>query len=335
MGETSLKQILTRSIKLADQITKASDEVQHFKSECLELQTKTIKLGELIRQAARSSNNLYEKPTRRIIDDTQQVLEKALILINKCKSRSLFKRVFTLVPNSAFRKIIPQLDNSLVNVTWILRATITRNDDIDDSKISYFGLPPIAANEPILCLIWEHVANLWSGTIEERTDAASSLVSLANDNQRYRKMIVEEGGVGPLLKLAKEAGNPKGQENAIRCIGVLGCDEESVETIIDNGVCSIFCKMLKDDGVIMKVKAMVAWAISELVYNYPKCKDHFMQFNVIKVLVSHLAFETIEGHNKYATLERNKMQGINQIPDNMVSFFFFLIFTFLLLHIIA
>ena len=330
MGETSLKHILTRSIKLADQITKASNEVIHFKSECLELQTKTIKLGELIRQAARASNNLYEKPTRRIINDTQQVLEKALILINKCKTRSLFKRIFTLVPNSAFRKIITQLDNSLGNVTWILRATITRNDDIEDSKISYLGLPPIAANEPILCLIWEQVANLSS---EERTDAASSLVSLANDNQRYRKMIVEEGGVGPLLKLAKEAGNPKGQENAIRCIGVLGCDEESVETIIDSGVCSIFCKLLKDDGVIMKVKAMVAWAISELVYNYPQCKDDFMQFNVIRVLVNHLAFETIEEHNKYAIVERNKMQAINQIQqnmhmtnlisDNMVSFFIF------------
>ncbi|XP_057525882.1 uncharacterized protein LOC130805222 isoform X2 [Amaranthus tricolor] len=314
MGETSLKHILTRSIKLADQITKASNEVIHFKSECLELQTKTIKLGELIRQAARASNNLYEKPTRRIINDTQQVLEKALILINKCKTRSLFKRIFTLVPNSAFRKIITQLDNSLGNVTWILRATITRNDDIEDSKISYLGLPPIAANEPILCLIWEQVANLSS---EERTDAASSLVSLANDNQRYRKMIVEEGGVGPLLKLAKEAGNPKGQENAIRCIGVLGCDEESVETIIDSGVCSIFCKLLKDDGVIMKVKAMVAWAISELVYNYPQCKDDFMQFNVIRVLVNHLAFETIEEHNKYAIVERNKMQAINQIQQNM------------------
>lgn len=49
----------------------------------------------------------------------------------------------------------------------------------------YLGLPPIAANEPILCLIWEQIAILSSGKLEDRADAAASLVSLARDNERY------------------------------------------------------------------------------------------------------------------------------------------------------
>ena len=85
----------------------------------------------------------------------------------------------------------------------------------DERYDEYLGLPPIAANEPILCLIWEQVASLLSGaSLDERSDAAASLVSLARDNDRYGKLIIE-GGVPPLLKLLKE-GRMDGQENAAR-----------------------------------------------------------------------------------------------------------------------
>ncbi|KAK4394609.1 hypothetical protein Sango_1615200 [Sesamum angolense] len=101
------------------------------------------------------------------------------------------------------------------DVSWLLRVS-TPADDRDDE---YLGLPPIAANEPILCLIWEQIATLCSGSLEDRTDAAASLVSLARDNDRYGSLIIEEGGVPPLL--AKEA-RMEGQEHAARAIGLLG-----------------------------------------------------------------------------------------------------------------
>ncbi|KAL2945496.1 Protein CELLULOSE SYNTHASE INTERACTIVE 3, partial [Bienertia sinuspersici] len=68
---------------------------------------------------------------------------------------------------------------------------------------------------------------------------------IARDNKRYGKLIIEEGGVGSLLKLAKE-GKPEGQEKAARCIGLLWRDEESVEPVVNARVCSVFGKMLKD-----------------------------------------------------------------------------------------
>ncbi|XP_042492539.1 uncharacterized protein LOC122072064 [Macadamia integrifolia] len=288
-----VKQILVKPIQLADQVTKAADDAHSFKQECAELKSKTEKLAALLRQAARASNDLYERPTRRIIDDTEQVLDKALALVFKCRANGIMKRVFTIIPAAAFKKMSAHLGNSIGDVSWLLRVSASAGDRDDE----YLGLPPIAANEPILGLIWEQIATLHTGSLENRSDAAASLVSLARDNDRYGKLIIEEGGVVPLLKLVKE-GKLEGQENAARAIGLLSRDPESVEHMMHAGVCSVFAKILKEGH--MKVQAMVAWAVSELVAHHPKCQDLFAQNNIIRLLVSHLAFETIQEHSKYA-----------------------------------
>lgn len=301
-----VKEILARPIQLADQVTKTAEDAHSFKQDCLELKAKTEKLAALLRQAARASNDLYERPTRRIIDDTEQVLDKALALVIKCRANGIMKRVFTIIPAAAFRKTSMQLENSIGDVSWLLRVSASA-DDRDDE---YLGLPPIAANEPILCLIWEQIAILYTGSMEERSDAAASLVSLARDNDRYGKLIIEEGGVAPLLKLAKD-GTLEGQESAARAIGLLGRDPESVEHIVNAGVCSVFAKILKEGH--MKVQSMVAWAVSELAANHPKCQDHFAQNNAIRLLVSHLAFETIQEHSKYAIANNKQKMSIHSV----------------------
>ncbi|KAG8662811.1 uncharacterized protein LOC110601973 [Manihot esculenta] len=288
-----VKQILTKPIQLADQVIKAADEASAFKLECAELKSKTEKLAALLRQAARASSDLYERPTRRILDDTEQVLDKALALVQKCRANGIMKRVFTIIPTTSFRKMLSQLENSIGDVSWLLRVSASA-DDRDDE---YLGLPPIAANEPILCLIWEQIAILTTGSVDDRSDAAASLVSLARDNDRYGKLIIEEGGIPPLLKLVKE-GKMEGQENAARAIGLLGRDPESIEYMIHAGVCTVFAKILKEGP--MRVQAVVAWAVSELAANYPKCQDLFAQHNIIRLLVGHLAFETVQEHSKYA-----------------------------------
>ncbi|XP_027361682.1 uncharacterized protein LOC113869522 [Abrus precatorius] len=292
MGDI-VKHILAKPIQLADQITQAADEASSFKQECAELKSKTEKLAALLRQAARASSDLYERPTRRIVEETEQVLDKALSLVIKCRANGLVKRVFTLIPAAAFRKVSSHLENSIGDVSWLLRVSAPA----DDRGGEYLGLPPIAANEPILCLIWEQIAILYTGSPEDRSDAAASLVSLASSSDRYGKLIIEEGGVGPLLKLLKE-GKTEGQENAARAIGLLGRDAESVEHMIHVGVCSVFAKILKEGP--MKVQSVVGWAVSELASHYPKCQDLFAQHNIIRLLVGHLAFETVEEHSKYA-----------------------------------
>ncbi|KAL2497579.1 armadillo repeat only 2 [Abeliophyllum distichum] len=296
MGDL-VKQILGKPIQLADQVIKVANDAASFKQESAELKYKTEKLSGLLRQAARASNDLYERPTRRIIDDTEQVLEKALALVLKCRGHGLVKRVFTIIPAAAFRKMSSMLENSTGDVSWLLRVSASA----DDRANEYLGLPPIAANEPILCLIWEQIAILFTGSLDDRSDAAASLVSLARDNGRYGKLIIEEGGVGPLLKLVKE-GKLEGQENAAMAIGLLGRDSESVEQLIQAGVCSVFAKILKEGP--MKVQSVVAWAVSKFVAHYAKCQDIFAQHNFIRLLVSHLSFETVQEHSKYAIVSK-------------------------------
>ncbi|VVB10094.1 unnamed protein product [Arabis nemorensis] len=298
MGDLA-KQILTRPIQLADQVVKAGDEATINKQECAEIKSKTEKLAALLRQAARASSDLYERPTRRIIDDTENVLEKALTMVQRCRDDGYIMRLFNIIPAAAFRKMISQLENSVGDVSWLLRVSTPAGND-DDEGFGYLGLPPIAANEPILCLIWEHIAVLMTGTPDDKSDAAASLASLARDNDRYVKLIVEEGGVNPLLKLVKE-GKIDGQENAARTIGLLGRDPECVEHMIQLGVCTSLANILKEGS--MKVQAVVAWAVSELVSgNHAKCQELFAQNNVIRLLVSHLAFETVQEHSKYAVV---------------------------------
>ncbi|KAJ8549185.1 hypothetical protein K7X08_032892 [Anisodus acutangulus] len=292
-----VKQILAKPIQLADQVTKAADEASSFKQDCLDIKSKTEKLAALLRQAARVSNDLYQRPTKRIIEDTEQVLEKAVSIVTKCRANGLVKRVFTIIPAAAFRKMTSLLENSIGDVSWLLRVSANASERADE----YLGLPPIAANEPILCLIWEQIAILYTGLADERSDAAASLVSLARDNDRYGKLIIEEGGVGPLLKLLKE-GKLEGQENAAKAIGLLGRDPESVEHMVHAGVCSVFGKILKEGP--MKVQSVVAWAVAELASHYPKCQDLFQQHNIVRLLVSHLAFETVQEHSKYAIVSK-------------------------------
>ncbi|VAI35166.1 unnamed protein product [Triticum turgidum subsp. durum] len=243
-----LKQILARPIQLAEQVIKWSDEAYTFRQECVELKAKVERLAALLRQAARA--DLYERPARRIFDDTEKALDKALALVDKCRAHGLVRRVFTIIPAGSFKKMANQLDNSTGDLSWLLRVSASSSAGDDDFDM-HIGLPPIAQNEPILFLIWEQIAVLYTGNLDARADAAASLVSLARDNDRYSKLIIEEDGVPPLLRLVKE-GRLEGQESAALAIGLLGRDPECVEQMVLAGACAAFAKVLKDSTMASK-----------------------------------------------------------------------------------
>lgn len=183
-----------------------------------------------------------------------------------------------------------RLESSIGDVSWLLRVSAPT----EEGSYECLGLPPIASNDPILGLIWEQIAILHNGSVDDRSDAAASLVSLVRHNDRNGKLIIEEGGVGPLLKLIRE-GKVEGQENAVKAIGLLGRDAESFDFMINAGVFFVFAKILKEGP--MEVQAAVAWAVSELVSKNPKCQDVFAEHDIVRLLVSHIAFETVQEHS--------------------------------------
>ena len=162
------------------------------------VKAKTEKLAGLLRQVSRASSDLY--------DYTSVPLTVSSMTRSRYWSR--------LSPSSSsveprhhearlhhhllrrFCKMSAQLKNSISDVSWLLCVSAPVGDHGD---AGYLGLPPIAANDPILCLIWEHIALLHTGPLEDRSNAATSLVSLARDSDRYTKLIITEGGIGPLL----------------------------------------------------------------------------------------------------------------------------------------
>ncbi|KAL2488931.1 armadillo repeat only 2 [Forsythia ovata] len=146
-----VKQILEKPIQSADQVIKAADKAALYKKECAKLKSKTDKLAGLLRQAARASNDLYKHPTRRILDNIEPVLDKALTLVLKRRGHGLMKRIFTIILVTAFCNMSLQVDNSIGDVSWLLRISASAGDSDD----GYLGLPPIATNEPILFLTWE------------------------------------------------------------------------------------------------------------------------------------------------------------------------------------
>jgi hypothetical protein len=228
-GMDDLRATLARPIQLAEQVMKWAEEAQTCRQECQDLKAR---VATMLRQAARA--DLYERPARRILEDTEKALDKAGALLGRCRGGGLLSRVFTVVPAGSFKRTNYLLDNSIGDLSWILRISnyaAAADGDEDD----HIGLPPIAQNEPILFLIWEQIAVLQTGGLDERADVAASMVSLARDNDRYGRLIIEEDGVPPLLRLIKE-GRADAQESAALAIGLMARDPECVDLMILAGV---------------------------------------------------------------------------------------------------
>ncbi|KAL5218777.1 hypothetical protein ABZP36_019461 [Zizania latifolia] len=290
MGE-GMKAMLAKPIQLADQVAKQAGW-QCFRPECMELRTRAEKLAALLRQAARAE--LYERPAARIMADTERALNKAEATAARCfQSHSRLRRFFTLNPVSALPRTLALLDTALQDVAWLLSISTPHADDDD----GLHGLPNIAQNEPILSQIWDHIARLHNGSLAARADAAGILASLARDNAHYAKLIIEEDGVAPLVKLLKD-GTDDGQEAAATALGLLGRDEESVEKLLNAGVCSVFAAALKEPP--MRVRAVVAEAIASLAHHNQRCQDLLAQTNAVRHLVSHLTAGTIQEHSRYS-----------------------------------
>ncbi|XP_051182405.1 uncharacterized protein [Lolium perenne] len=324
MGE-SMKTMLAKPIKLADQVAKQSSSGQCFRPECKDLRAHTEKLAEVLRQAARA--DLYERPVKQIVADTLQALAKAGTMANRCFERhSSLRRCLSfnpVIPVSSFPRTLALLDAAVEDVAWLIRVSSPPSDH-DDLR----AIPNIALNDPILYLIWYHIARLHTGSLAVRADSASTLASLARDNPHFAKLIVEENGVVPLVRLLKE-GTEDGQEAAATALGsvdrllhahrrFLGRDEGRVDRLLHAGVCAVYAATLKEPP--MRVQAAIAESIASLASHSKICQDLFAQTNsVVRYLVSHLAAGTIQEHSRYSVPGSSSRNSATPLPEPMRS----------------
>ncbi|WJX81324.1 hypothetical protein P8452_64222 [Trifolium repens] len=213
----NLNQKLAKSIELADRLLTLPIP---FNQECGEIKSKTKNLSALLRKASTVTSKLYlQRLMWLIIEQTEHVLNKALSLVLKCRPKTIKKRIFCIIYIAAFSKTSSQLENSIGDVTWLLNIS-SPDKEHNCQNLILPSIASIAFIDPVVALVWELIASLCTGSQEDRSEAVACLVSLALQSDRYGKIIIGEGGVGPLLKLMKE-GNIEGQKNAARAIGLL------------------------------------------------------------------------------------------------------------------
>ncbi|OMO78323.1 Armadillo [Corchorus capsularis] len=292
MGSTEEKRIedeLSYPILLAERVRLAADEAESFKVDCGEVGKQVDRLSQMLRNLVRfttSAQFLYERPIRRVVSEVSKNLERALTLVRKCKRQSILRRVVRITSATDFRKVLNLLDASIGDMKWLMGVLDTENSGI------FLSLPPIASNDPIISWVWSYIATVQMSQLTDRIEAATNLASLAQDNDRNKKITVEEGGVPPLLKLLKEGSSTEAQIAAANALLVLANEQERVRSIVDEMGVPIVVQVLGDSP--MKVQIPVAKLVARMAEHDPLAQEDFARENVIRPLVTLLSFETFE-----------------------------------------
>ncbi|XP_050379312.1 uncharacterized protein LOC126796514 [Argentina anserina] len=282
--EKTLQEELSLPILLADRVLKSAHEAESSKPECADLAHQVDRLSQMLRSAVRiASPSLYERPVRRIAADVAKNLDRALALVRKCRHSGVLRQVFSITTAADFRKVSNLLESSIGDMKWLL--------SVFESDGANLSLPPIASNDPILSWVWSYIATIQMGQLRDRVDAATSLISLARDNDRNKKIIVDEGGVTPLLKLLKEGSSPEAQIAAANALFHVATDQERVRIVIDLNGIPMIVSVLGDSP--MRVQAAVVKLVAEMAELDPIAQEEFSRENVTRPLVSLLAMDTV------------------------------------------
>ena len=310
LEEKLIEEELGYPIRLSEQVRAAVDEANWFKLECSEVGKQVDRVSQMLRTMTRFASTaqfLYDRPIRRVTAEVSKNLERALTLVRKCKRRSVLRRVVTIVSAADFRKVQSFLESSVGDMRWLLSIFDTENGGGG-------GIPPIASNDPIVSWVWSFVATLQMSQLPEKIEAANELASFARDNDRNKKIIVEEGGVPPLLKLLKDGTSLEAQIAAATAIYNLANDQERVQAIVNELGVQIIVQVLSDSPMVVQTQA--ARLVARMAEYDPIAQEDFAREHVIRPLVTLLSFETfVDDHNDQ--LSKQSFHSIVQINKQM------------------
>ncbi|XP_073000472.1 uncharacterized protein [Typha latifolia] len=295
-ASSALEEELSLPIILAERLRKAVADADYFKSECCELGRLADPIAESLRALVRclsaSPSPVYERPARRVAAEASKALDRALSLARRCRRRSsLLRRVAAIATGSAdFRRAFSVLDASLADLKWLLSIY---------SSFDALSLPPIASTDPILAWVWSYIAAAqMSPNPSDRAEAAVSLANHALDSHRNRKIIVEEGGVPPLLTLLRgvdsnssssSSSSLDAQIAAAMALANLATDHDLVESLLAEFAVSVVVQVLADSPMTLQTR--VAELVARMADHDPGAQEEFARENAVRPLVSLLSFE--------------------------------------------
>ncbi|KAG8388550.1 hypothetical protein BUALT_Bualt02G0137100 [Buddleja alternifolia] len=306
--EKSIQEVLSLPILLADRVIKSAHEAESFKPENSDLARQVTHLSQLLRSAARlttASTAVYDRPIRRLSVDLTKTLDRALNLARKCRHKKthVLHHVLSITTSADFKKVSTLIDSSLADIKWVLSIL---SPDSENATIN-LSLPPFATTDPILAWVWPYIAAVHMG----RAEAAHELAILARDNDRNKKIIVEENGVPPLLKLLKESSNLDAQKAAAAALYNLADDPCRVRVIAKALGVQIIAKALSEAP--MKVQVNLVDLISRMSEMDAGLREEFGRENVTRPLVSILGMDVDLEEFK----ETNARKSVNSL-DSLV-----------------
>ncbi|XP_057419391.1 uncharacterized protein LOC130713628 [Lotus japonicus] len=286
--EKRLQEELLGPILVAERVIKLAEEAESSKTVCRELATKVQILCENLRAVVRavSANpSLNERPIRRMAADVSKCLDKTLSLVRKCRKQpGVLRHVWSMRTTGDLRKVWSLLESSNGDMMWLL--------SIFESKGTNLSLPPIASNDPILAWVWTYTYTLQLGSAKDRAEAATGLGSLARDNDRNKFIIMEEGGVLPLIKLLKDSAYPDAQVAAANALVNIASNQLGVvRFLLPSLAVPAIVQVLSDSP--FRVRVSVASLVSTMADQDPVAREEFARANVTRPLVSLLAMDTV------------------------------------------
>ncbi|KAF2307039.1 hypothetical protein GH714_024385 [Hevea brasiliensis] len=320
MEDKRIDEELTYLILLAERLRSAVEEADSFKVECTNIGNYADILAEKLRLLVRftcSAQLLYERPVRRIVAEVFKNLDRALTLVRKCKRRSVLRRVVTIIGAADFRKVQNLLEASVGDVKWLESILGFGSGAAGEDVGIDLALPPIASNDPILAWIWSSIASIHVRPLPEKMEAANQLEQLAQDNDRNKQIIVEEGGVPPLLKLLKETVSPEAQIAGVTALLHLANDQDRVTTIVNEQGVPIVVKVLADSP--MRVQTLTATLVAKMAEHDSVAQNDLARENAIRPLVTLLSFETFSD-DQMVQLGKHSIHSIVQINKEMEKF---------------
>lgn len=281
----------TPPILLADKILKLAQEAVSSRQECVDLAQQVDKIYRMLQATVRlittTTQPLYERPIRRIVADVSKNLDRAWNFVSKCRHSGFLRQVFSMTTIADFRKVSNLLESSIGDMKWLL--------SIFDSD-GTVGLPPIASNDPTLAYIWPNIATIQMGSIKNRVEAANQLTLHTRGNERNQKIVVEERGLPPLLKLLKDYSSPDAQIAAANVLINVASVEDRVQSIVDILGVPIIVQVLNDSP--MRVQIVVANLVSKMAELSSLAQEEFARENVTKPLVTCLSIDMVLDDSK-------------------------------------
>ncbi|GLT97023.1 hypothetical protein SLE2022_146100 [Rubroshorea leprosula] len=308
--EEKLKEELEELILMAERVESAVAEANSFKEDCDTVRglVRWLRLGFQFlvqRISSAPTQRLYDRPIVRVVAEVSKNLERALTLVGKCKRRTLFHRFVNVNRTTDFHRIFTLLESSIADLHWLFSLI-----DPDPGCLAGGGFTSVAINDPVISWVWSFIATLKMGKLMDCIDAANNLTFLAEGNERNKRIIIEEGGIPPLLKLLKNS-SPDAQIAAVNSLYVLADNEERVKTIVEQNGVPLIVQLFRASS--LRVRTPVVNLMARMAEKDPKVQEAFHNEQVILPLLKLLSLDIVS--DQLVTNGRVQKQSIHSVLE--------------------